>query len=132
MRTEFNRIATGGRKASHAEVIVLGGAAAIEKPAEDAGFDVTVPFKAGRVDGTAAQTDAASFGVLELAVDGFRNYYGADNQLSPAEALVDKAAMLKLTVPEMTVLLGGMRSLGASAGGAKHGLFTSKPGSLSN
>jgi catalase-peroxidase len=130
IQQEFNR---GKKKVSLADLIVLGGSAAVEKAAKDAGVNVQVPFTAGRVDATQAQTDAASFAVLEPAADGFRNYYNAGKSgLSPAEALVDKANMLTLTVPEMTVLVGGLRALNANAGAAAHGVFTSKPGTLTN
>jgi catalase-peroxidase len=132
IQKDFNRTATGGKQVSLADVIVLGGVAAIEKAAKDAGQSVTVPFKPGRTDATQAQTDANSFAALEPAADGFRNYYAKDSRLSPADALVDRASLLKLTVPEMTVLVGGLRSLDANAGGARHGVFTSKPGTLSN
>lgn len=128
---DFNKSAKGGKKVSLADVIVLGGAAAIEKAAKDAGYKVEVPFRAGRMDATAVQTDVASFAVLEPKADGFRNYYGADAMLSPAEALVDKANMLNLSVPQMTVLVGGMRVLDANTAGVKHGVFTAKPGTLS-
>ncbi|TDF39894.1 catalase/peroxidase HPI [Alteromonadaceae bacterium M269] len=120
------------RKVSLADVIVLGGAAAIEKAAKDAGQNVTVPFKPGRGDTTQALTDAESFAVLEPTADAFRNYYDDRSFRSPAEMLVDKADMLTLTVPEMTVLMGGMRALNANANGSKHGVFTDKPGTLSN
>ncbi len=122
----------GNRKVSMADLIVLGGAAAIEKAAKDAGYDVSVPFKPGRTDATAEMTDAASFAVLKPEADGFRNYFAEGNDRSPAEMLVEKAALLNLTVPEMTVLVGGMRALDANTGGAKHGVFTDAPGTLSN
>ena len=120
------------RKVSLADVIVLGGTAAVEQAAKNAGVTVTVPFAAGRTDATAAQTDAQSFAFLEPAADGFRNYYRAGQKLSPAEALVDRANLLTLTVPEMTALVGGLRVLDANAGQVKHGVFTTKPGTLSN
>jgi len=123
---------SGKRQVSLADVIVLGGSAAIEKAAKDAGVTVSVPFTAGRVDASAEQTDATSFAVLEPQADGFRNYYKNGQKRSPAEALVDKASTLKLSVPEMTVLVGGLRALNANAGGVSHGVFTSKPGTLSN
>ncbi|HSG53599.1 MAG TPA: catalase/peroxidase HPI, partial [Rheinheimera sp.] len=132
IQQSFNKSANGGKKVSLADVIVLAGAAAVEKAAKDAGHSVTVPFRPGRMDATAAQTDAASFAVLEPKADGFRNYFSKDALLSPAEALVDRANMLNLTVPEMTVLVGGMRVLDANSGGVKHGVFTAKPGALSN
>ncbi|MCW8857510.1 MAG: catalase-peroxidase, partial [Kangiella sp.] len=117
---------------SLADVIVLGGAAAIEKAAKDAGYDVTVPFYPGRNDATAEMTEVDSVQYLEPKADAFRNYFGKDNRLSPAQMMVDKADTLGLTVPEMTVLVGGMRALGANTGGVKHGVFTAKPGTLSN
>ena len=113
-------------------MIVLAGAAAIERAASEAGYDIEVPFSPGRADAGQAQTDVRSFADLEPSADGFRNYYGAGNSLSPAEMLVDKADLLGLTVPEMTVLVGGLRSLGANSGGSEHGVFTDRPGSLSN
>ena len=113
-------------------MIVLGGAAAIEKAAKEAGHDVTVPFEPGRTDASQAQTDTASFGVLEPTADAFRNYYSDRQRLSPVDALIDRANMLTLSVPEMTVLVGGMRALNANAGEAKHGVFTDRPGALSN
>ena len=130
IQTEFNR--ANPRKVSMADLIVLGGCVAIEKAARDAGHNVQVPFTPGRVDATQEQTDAASFAVLEPAADGFRNFYRRGQMLPPAEALVDKASLLKLTVPEMTVLVGGMRVLDANAGGSRHGVFTDRPGTLTN
>jgi catalase-peroxidase len=121
-----------GRRISLADMIVLGGAAAIEKAAMDAGQPVNVPFIPGRGDATQEMTDAESFAVLEPAADGFRNYYTAAAGRSPAEALVEKADMLGLTVSEMTALVGGMRALGANTGGAAHGVFTARAGALSN
>jgi catalase-peroxidase len=132
IRTDFNNDLSGGKKVSMADVIVLAGAAAIEKAAKDAGYEVAVPFKPGRADATQQQTDTDSFAVLEPKADAFRNYYGEGNYRSPAEMLVDKADTLDLTVPEMTVLVGGMRALDANAGGSKNGVFTDKPGTLSN
>jgi catalase-peroxidase len=108
------------------------GVAAVEKAAADAGYDVDVPFTPGRTDATEAQTDAASFAVLEPTADGFRNYYAASNVRSPAEMLVDRANLLTLTVPEMTALVGGLRALNANAAGIEHGVFTERPGTLSN
>jgi len=128
----FNRAAPGGAKVSMADLIVLGGAAAIEQAAKAAGHDVTVPFTPGRADASQAQTDAASFAVLEPTADGFRNFYAEGNRLAPAEALVDRADLLDLNVPEMTVLVGGLRALDANTGGARHGVFTSRPGQLTN
>ena len=128
----FNAGAAGGKRVSLADLIVLGGGAAIEKAAQAAGHAVTVPFAPGRTDATAAQTDAASFAVLEPVADGFRNYLKADVGVAAEEMLVDKAALLTLTAPEMTVLVGGLRVLGANVGGARHGVFTSRPGKLTN
>lgn len=119
-------------KVSMADLIVLGGAAAIEKAAKDAGHKVKVPFKSGRGDATQKMTDVHSFAVLEPKADAFRNYYNDGAYGSPANMLVEKADLLTLTVPEMTALVGGMRALGANAGGSKHGVFTDKPGQLSN
>src|SRR5439155_16590797 len=122
-----------GKKVSLADLIVLGGSAAIEKAAKDAGLTLTVPFTPGRMDASQAQTDAASFAPLEPRADGFRNYIGGKKQfMMPEEALVDRAQLLTLTAPEMTVLVGGLRVLGANAGNAKHGVFTKKPGTLTN
>ncbi len=132
IQSEFNSKAAGGVKISMADLIVLAGNAAIEKAAKDAGTPVEVPFKPGRGDATQAQTDEVSFGFLEPAADGFRNYYTPASYLSPAEMLVDKADLLDLTVPQMTVLVGGLRNLNANVGGSKHGVFTDKPGTLSN
>ena len=122
-----------GKKVSLADLIVLGGGAAIEKAAKDAGVDVKVPFTPGRADASQQQTDIESFAPLEPRADGFRNYLGGKRQfMMPEEALVDRAQLLRLTAPEMTVLVGGLRVLGANAGGSKHGVFTSKPGTLTN
>ncbi len=122
-----------GKPVSLADLIVLGGAAAIEKAAKDAGHDVTVPFTAGRTDASQDQTDAASFAPLEPVSDAFRNYRKAGQHfMAPEEAMIDKAQLLRLTAPEMTVLLGGLRVLGANANGSAHGVFTQKPGTLSN
>ena len=119
-------------KVSLADLIVLGGAAAIEEAAEKAGHKIEVPFKPGRTDASQAQTDASSFAVLEPNADGFRNYFAKGNGHSPTEMLIDKANMLNLTVPEMAVLVGGMRSLNANTGQAQQGILTDKPGTLSN
>jgi len=132
IQKEFNASASGGKKVSLADLIVLGGDAAIEKAAKDAGIDVRVPFTPGRMDASQDQTDAPSFAPLEPVADGFRNYYRAGQLMAPEEALVDKAQLLKLTAPEMTALVGGLRVLGASAGNSKHGLFTKQPGKLTN
>ena len=117
---------------SLADLIVLGGSAAIEKAAKDAGIDVKVPFKPGRMDASQEQTDIESFAPLEPRADGFRNYLSGEQFMMPEEALVDRAQLLTLTGPEMTVLVGGLRVLGANAGGSKHGVFTKKPGTLTN
>jgi catalase-peroxidase len=122
-----------GKKVSLADLIVLGGGAAIEKAAKDAGQTVTVPFTPGRMDASQAQTDAASFAPLEPRADGFRNYIGRKKLfMKPEEALVDRAQLMTLTAPEMTVLVGGLRVLGVNANNSKHGVFTKKPGTLTN
>ncbi len=120
------------KQVSLADLIVLGGAVAIEQAAELAGVEVVVPFIPGRMDASQPQTDGSSFDLLKPSADGFRNYFGSGNSRSPAEMLVEKAALLNLTAPEMTVLVGGMRALDANAGGADHGVFTDRPGTLSN
>jgi catalase-peroxidase len=130
VQKDFNSKA-GKKQVSLADVIVLGGAAAIEKAAHDGGYDVKVPFTPGRTDATQAATDANSFAVLEPQADGFRNYLKAGYERPPAEALVERAALLNLTVPEMTALVGGLRVLNANAGGSSHGVFTARPGTLS-
>jgi catalase-peroxidase len=132
IQEDFNKAQSHGKKVSLADLIVLGGAAAVEQAAKTAGYSVEVPFTPGRMDASQEQTDVSSFAVLEPRADGFRNYYGDGNYMSPAEMLVDRANMLTLTVPEMTVLVGGMRALNANAGQSKHGVFTNKPGTLSN
>ncbi len=132
IQSAFNASATGGKKVSLADVIVLGGCAAVEKAAKDAGYNIKVPFTPGRTDASQEQTDVASFEVLEPKADGFRNYFVEGGYGSPTEMLVDRASMLSLTVPEMTVLIGGMRALGANAGGSTHGLMTDQPGVLTN
>ena len=133
IRTEFNK---GGlfrnSEVSLADMIVLGGAAAIEKAADDAGYEIEVPFTPGRADTTQALTDASSFANLEPKADGFRNYFSEDAVMSPTNSLVDKADLLTLSVPEMTVLVGGMRALDANADGSDHGVFTDQPGTLTN
>jgi catalase-peroxidase len=131
IQKEFNN-APGGKRVSLADLIVLGGGAAIEQAAKSAGHFLVVPFTPGRVDATEAQTDVASFKALELTADGFRNYYRGTQPLSPAEMLVDRANLLTLSVPEMTVLVGGLRVLNANAGQAKHGVLTARPGTLTN
>ncbi|MBO2623919.1 catalase/peroxidase HPI [Shewanella algae] len=132
IQKDFNKKAKGGKKVSLADLIVLGGSAAIEKAAADAGVKVNVAFHPGRMDATQAQTDVNSFAVLEPKADGFRNYFSDQSPASPAEALIEKANFLNLTVPEMTVLVGGLRVLNANSGGSKHGVFTQSPGKLSN
>jgi catalase-peroxidase len=104
----------------------------VEKAARDSGYDVTVPFRPGRTDATEEQTDVESFGVLEPRADGFRNYLRAGEKAQPETLLLDRANLLRLTAPEMTVLIGGMRALGANVGGSKHGVFTDRPGTLTN
>ncbi len=132
VQKDFNATLKKGKQVSLADVIVLGGAAAIEKAAKDAGHTVTVPFKPGRADATQEQTDVVSVAFLEPKADGFRNYYHEGQSLSPIEALVDRASVLTLTVPEMTALVGGMRALNANAAGSQYGVFTDKPGTLTN
>ncbi len=130
VQKRFNRDQDGDKLVSLADLIVLGGAAAIEQAAKQAGHDITVPFTPGRGDATEAQTDIESFAALELKADGFRNYYHQDSLLPPAKALIDRASLLDLTVPEMTVLVGGLRALNANHGGVAHGVFTDRPGQL--
>ncbi|MDO3380247.1 catalase/peroxidase HPI [Geoalkalibacter halelectricus] len=132
IQKEFNDAQTGGKKVSLADLIVLGGCAALEKAAKDAGFDVTVPFAPGRTDATAEQTDVAAFEVLEPAADGFRNYQKKKYSVTAEELLVDRAQLLTLTAPEMTVLIGGLRVLNANYGQAPHGVFTKRPETLTN
>ncbi|MDP9089856.1 MAG: catalase/peroxidase HPI [Pseudomonadota bacterium] len=132
VQTSFNRAHSGGKQVSLADLIVLGGGAAVEQAAKKQGFDVQVPFTPGRTDATQAQTDVASFAVLEPMADGFRDYFSAGQPKSPAEMLVDKANMLTLSVPEMTVLVGGMRALTANAGQTGIGVLTDQPGKLNN
>ena len=132
IQQDFNKNATGDKQVSLADLIVLGGNAAVEQAASKAGHKVSLPFTPGRVDATQEQTDAASFAYLEPKADGFRNYYASGADLAPAAALVDKADALNLTVPEMTVLVGGLRTLNANAGKSSNGVFTDSPGQLSN
>jgi catalase-peroxidase len=132
IQEDFNSDQDGGKKVSLADLIVLGGVAAVEQAAKDAGQEVEVPFAPGRTDATQEQTDVASFAVLEPAADGFRNYFGEGNARSPTALLVERANLLTLTVPEMTVLVGGMRALDTNVGAADHGVFTDQPGTLSN
>ncbi|MDK1377394.1 MULTISPECIES: catalase/peroxidase HPI [unclassified Sinorhizobium] len=128
----FNQAQSGGKKISLADLIVLGGAAAIEEAAKAAGHDVDVPFAPGRTDASQEQTDAEAFAVLEPIADGFRNYQKAQYAVSAEELLVDRAHLLTLTAPEMTVLVGGLRALNANAGQSQHGVFTKRPGALTN
>jgi catalase-peroxidase len=132
VQTEFNAHAAGGKKISLADLIVLAGGAGIEKAARDAGQAVTVPFAPGRMDASQEQTDVVSFAVLEPYADGFRNYQKDQYAVSTEELLIDKAQLLTLTAPEMAALVGGLRVLGANTGGSKHGVFTNKPGTLTN
>jgi catalase-peroxidase len=120
------------KRVSLADLIVLGGCAAVEKAAKDAGHDVKVPFTPGRMDTSQDQTDVESFAPLEPTADGFRNYYTGEQLMMPEEALIDRAQLLTLSAPEMTVLIGGLRVLGANAVGSKHGVFTNKPETLTN
>jgi catalase-peroxidase len=131
VQQEFNAAQSDGKVVSLADLIVLGGCAAVEKAAKDAGFEVTVPFRPGRTDAAQEETDVESFTYLEPAADGFRNYLSEGEKRQPETLLVDKAYLLDLTAPEMTVLLGGMRVLGANVGGAQHGVLTDRPGVLS-
>lgn len=132
IRNKFNRAQKGGKQVSLADLIVLGGAAAIERAAKAGGMDIKVPFAPGRTDASQAQTDIEAFAVLEPKADGFRNYFADTNRRTPAAMLVDKADLLTLTAPEMTALVGGLRVLNANAGGVTHGVFTDEPGVLSN
>ncbi|MBB3901064.1 catalase/peroxidase HPI [Methylobacterium brachythecii] len=132
IQAEFNGSASGGKKVSLADLIVLAGGAAVEKAAKDAGIDVTVPFTAGRMDASQEQTDVESFEPLEPRSDGFRNFREGPQFMAPEEALVDRAQLLRLSAPELTVLVGGLRVLGANANGSKDGVFTSQPGKLTN
>ncbi|QDV05027.1 Catalase-peroxidase [Planctomycetes bacterium Poly30] len=132
IQSDFNGKQTGGKMISMADMIALGGSAAVEAAAKEAGYSVNVPFTPGRADSTPEQTDVEGFAVLEPAADGFRNYVASGNRRRPEEALVDRANQLTLTAPEMTVLVGGMRALGANHGGTKHGIFTDRPGQLTN
>ncbi|MBV8929210.1 MAG: catalase/peroxidase HPI, partial [Mycobacteriaceae bacterium] len=130
IQQDFNGSATGGKKISLADLIVLGGSAAIEKAAKDAGHDITVPFAPGRTDASQEETDVESFAVLEPRADGFRNYLRAGEKQPAERLLVDRAYMLNLSAPEMTVLIGGLRALGNNYGATKHGVFTDRPGAL--
>jgi catalase-peroxidase len=132
IQKDFNHARSGGKKVSLADLIVLGGGAAVEQAAKKAGYDVQVPFTPGRTDASQDQTDPVSFAVLEPTADGFRNYFGNGVRRSPAEMLVDRASNLTLTVPEMTVLVGGLRVLNANEGQTQYGIFTDRPGTLTN
>ena len=132
VQTSFNASASGGKKVSLADLIVLAGCAAIEQAAKEAGTEIKVPFTPGRMDASQEQTDAASFAPLEPTADGFRNHYEGAQFMAPEEALVDRAELLRLSGPEMTVLVGGLRVLGANSCQSKHGVFTSQPGKLTN
>jgi hypothetical protein len=130
IQQDFNRSQSSGKKASLADLIVLGGCAAVEQAAKNAGHNITVPFVPGRA--SQEQTDVESFAALEPTFDEFRNYVHAEEELSPETLLVERAFMLNLTAPEMTVLVGGMRALNANSGQSKHGVFTKRPGTLTN
>ncbi|WP_444882755.1 catalase/peroxidase HPI [Microbulbifer sp. PSTR4-B] len=132
IQQEFNSAQSGGKKVSLADLIVLGGTAAVEKAAADGGQKISVSFKPGRTDASQQQTDVNSIAMLEPTADGFRNYFSSNNSRTPTEMLVDRASLLTLTVPEMTVLIGGMRALNANTDGSKNGVFTDKPGILTN
>ena len=132
IQKEFNSAQSGGKKVSLADLIVLGGCAGVEQAAKNAGHDVTVPFTPGRTDASQEQTDVVSFYVLEPAADGFRNYLKTKYTVSAEELLVDRAQLLTLTAPEMTVLVGGMRVLNANFGQSQHGVFTKRPETLTN
>ena len=132
VQTSFNASALGGKKVSLADLIVLGGCVAIEQAAKQVGTEIKVPFTPGRMDASQEQTDAASFAPLEPTADGFRNHYEGAQFMAPEEALVDRAELLRLSGPEMTVLVGGLRVLGANSGASRHGVFTSRPGKLTN
>jgi catalase-peroxidase len=132
IQKEFNGSQAGGKKVSLADLIVLGGDAAVEAAAKKAGHEVKIPFSPGRTDASQAQTDVHSFAPLEPVADGFRNYVKNGSKTPAEESLVDKAQLLRLTAPEMTVLVGGLRALGANAGGSKHGVLTNQPETLTN
>ncbi|MFF7577254.1 catalase/peroxidase HPI [Streptomyces sp. NPDC008061] len=132
IQEDFNRSQTGGTKVSLADLIVLGGCAAVEQAAKNAGYDISVPFAPGRTDASPEQTDAEAFAVLEPRADGFRNYLPAGEKLSPETLLMDRASLLTLTAPEMTVLIGGMRALNTGFGRSPHGVFTNRPEALTN
>jgi len=132
VQQEFNAGQSGGKAVSLADLIVLGGCAAVEQAAREAGTEVEVPFRPGRTDASQEQTDVESFAVLEPRADGFRNYLRAGEKLEPETLLLDRANLLSLTAPELTVLVGGMRALGTNVGGTSYGVFTDRPGALTN
>jgi catalase-peroxidase len=132
IQQDFNSSQSGGKEVSLADLIVLGGCAAVEQAARKAGHDVTVPFAPGRTDASQEQTDVGTFEVLEPVADGFRNYMRAGDPLSPETRLLDRANLLRLTAPEMTVLVGGMRALNTNFGQSRHGIFTDRPETLTN
>jgi catalase-peroxidase len=132
IRQDFNGSQSGGKRVSLADLIVLGGCAAVEQAAKNAGHDITVPFTPGRTDASQEQTDVESFAVLEPKADGFRNYLRPGEKLPAETLLVDRAFMLNLTAPEMTALVGGMRALNANFGRSRHGVFTDRPEALTN
>ena len=132
IQQDFNSSQSGGKRVSLADLIVLGGCAAVEQAAKNAGHDVTVPFAPGRTDASQEQTDVESFAVLEPTHDGFRNYLQAGDKLPPEHLLVDRANLLTLTAPEMTALVGGLRALNANFGQSAHGVFTDRPETLTN
>lgn len=132
IQSNFNNTLSGGKKVSFADLVVLAGNAAVEEGAKKAGYSISVPFRAGRNDASAEQTDVASFNWLEPKADAFRNYFHKSSPLTPTEMMVDKASMLNLSIPEMVVLIGGMRTLNTNADNSKHGVFTDKPGTLSS
>ena len=132
IRSDFNRLQTGGKQISLADLIVLGGCAAIEEAARKAGNEASVPFSPGRTDASQEQTDGDAFAVLEPTADGFRNYFRTGDKRRPEELLIDRASLLGLTAPEMTVLVGGLRVLGANTGDTGNGVFTTRPGLLTN
>jgi len=132
IQQDFNGAQSGGKRVSLADLIVLGGCAAVEEAAKTAGHDVTVPFAPGRTDASQEQTDVETFAVLEPKDDGFRNYFRAGEKLPPETLLLDRANLLTLTAPEMTVLVGGLRALNANVGQSAHGVFTDRPATLTN
>jgi catalase-peroxidase len=132
IQVEFNQAQTGGKKVSLADLIILAGCAGVEEAAARADHAVTVPFTPGRMDASQAQTDVESFAALEPVADGFRNYLEGESSVTAEQQLVDKSQLLTLTAPEMTVLVGGLRMLGANAGQSKHGVFTKKPEALTH